>query len=75
MSGLKDAFDNYMDIILSSGDNDSSQSIDDSSDFNDIDIDEDLGIYRDIFTSKDDFLKRMIRQNIRGETTMILAMT
>ena len=54
MSGMKDAFDNYMDMILSSGVDDSSQSIDDLSDFNDIDIDEDLGIYRNIFTSKED---------------------
>lgn len=54
MSGMKEAFDNYMDMILSSGGNDSSQSIDDLSDFNDIDIDEELGMYRDIFTSKED---------------------
>lgn len=54
MSGMKDAFDNYMDMILSSGVNESSESIDDLSDFDD--IDEHIAIYRNIFTSKEDSL-------------------
>jgi len=53
MSGMKDAFDNYMDMILSSGVNETSESIDDLSDFND--VDQDLDTYRNIFTSKESF--------------------
>lgn len=53
MSGMKDAFDNYMDMILSSGVNETSESIDDLSDFND--VDQDLDTYRNIFTSKGSF--------------------
>ena len=53
MSGMKDAFDNYMDMILSSGVNETSESIDDLSDF--ADVDQDLDSYRNIFTSKESF--------------------
>ena len=53
MSGMRDAFDNYMDMILSSGVNETSESTDDLSDFDD--VDQDLGAYRNIFTSRESF--------------------
>ena len=52
-NGQSDAFDNYMDMILSSGVNETSGSIDDFSDFDD--ADQDLDTYRNIFTSKENF--------------------
>ena len=57
MSDRKNPFDSYMDMILSSGVNKSSESVDDLSDFDDMDADEDLDIYRSIFTSKEDSLE------------------
>ena len=53
---MKDAFDSYMDMILSST-TDSIESEDDLSDFVDTNVDEALGIYRDIFTSKDNSIE------------------
>ena len=57
MSGMKDAFNSYMDMILSSGDKESSKSIDDLSDSDDIDAGDDLDICRSIFSAKEDSLE------------------
>lgn len=57
MGGMKDAFNSYMDMILSSGDKESSESIDDLSDFDDIDAGDDLDICRSIFAAKEDSLE------------------
>lgn len=51
---MKDAFDSYMDMILSST-IESIESEDDLSDFVNSNVGEDLDIYRDVFTSKEDF--------------------
>lgn len=56
MNGTKDAFDSYMDMILSSEVNESFESGDNLRDFDDIDADEDLDVYRSIFISKEDSL-------------------
>ena len=57
MSERKNAFDNYMSMILSSGTNEFTDNIDDLSNFDGINAEEDLGIYRDIFTSKDNAIE------------------
>lgn len=57
MSERKNAFDNYMSMVLSSGTNESTDNIDDLSNFDGINFEEDLGICRDIFTSKDNAIE------------------
>ena len=54
MSGMKNHFDNYMDMILSGGesnDDDSSSVLDD---FDDVEEDEKLNVCREIFSAKYD---------------------
>ena len=75
MSEMKDTFKNYMDMILSSGYEEPSKSIDDLSDFDDIDADNDLDICRSIFAAKEDSLESYETEKTPGEKIIITIST
>ncbi len=63
MSGINDAFENYMEMILSSGIDESSGNVDDLSDFDDEVADEDFSSYKENFTTKADDMDYSWREN------------